>query len=68
MMTLNDGITVSLRRADQHIEIAFGKEVYVLQPETAKAIQNGIQQCLDHREFLNRTHTQVTHYDIPSNN
>ena len=67
MKTFNDGITVALRRDDKKIEIGFGKDFYVLSASTAQKIQNGIQQCLDHREFLNRTHVQVTHYDLANN-
>jgi hypothetical protein len=61
--TQTESITVSLRKNDQHIELAFGDDCFVLSPETANAISVGLQACLTHIETL-KTHTNVPYVHV----
>jgi hypothetical protein len=46
------GLSILLRKPDSRIEIQFGEDIYVIEPETANAIKQGIEACLDHIETL----------------
>lgn len=52
--TRTDGITVGVRKRDNRVELCFGIECFVLDPATAKAINEGIQECLTHIETLKK--------------
>jgi hypothetical protein len=59
------GISIGLRQRDQLLDITFGTEHFVIDPQTAAAIVQGIQECLAHIETLKKEPTHpVVHRQI----